>query len=101
LEGDGFEVFQIESSELDAGVSVGGPVGPGVAEHGGVFGGDSVGEGQFVVVGSVEVEEVFDHPEKVFDLCFVARLLTNSRSRAVRVSSPSSTLPPGRIQYRS
>jgi hypothetical protein len=75
LEGDGFEAFHIEPSELDAGVSVGGPVGPGVAEHGGVFVGNGVGEGQFVVVGSVEVEEVFDHPEEIADLRFVARLL--------------------------
>ncbi len=50
-------------------------VGPDVAEYGGVLGEEGVGEGQFVVAGSVEVEEVFDHLEEIFDPRFVARLL--------------------------
>ena len=38
LERDGFEVVEVKPAEFDAGVSIGGPVGPGAAKDCGGFG---------------------------------------------------------------
>ena len=74
LEVDGIEVVEVEPTEFDPGVSVGGAVGPGVVEDGRGGGGDGVDEGELVVVGFAEVEEILDYPEQVFDACVLAGL---------------------------
>ncbi len=75
-----------------------GLVGPGLVRDGRVCGEDGVGEGQFVVGGGVEAEAVFDDPGQVLISASYPVSSINVRRRVVRVSSRSSTLPPGRIQ---
>ena len=75
MEVDGFEAVRLEPSEVDTDASVGGLVGPGVVEYGRGCGGEGVDEGQFMVGGFVEVDNVFDDPEEVSGEGFVAGLL--------------------------
>ncbi len=74
MEGYGFQAIEVEPSELDACVTVGGSVGPGVVEDGRFDREDGLGEGQLVVVGSVEVEEILGHPGEICDPGAMARL---------------------------